>query len=310
VLVRPLAENDLDAADHIMRVAFGTLRGLPDPAEAFGDAEFARTRFRAAPDCAWVAEVDGAVAGSVFVTRWGSFGFFGPLTTHPDYWDRGVGSRLLEQVVETFSSWELRQSGLFTFPNSTKHLGLYQKFGFWPRFLTAVMAKPAVATADDHTLFSSVSAEQRPDVIGAIGELTNAVFSGLDVRREIEGVAAQGIGDTVLLYREEQLVGVAVCHCGAGSEAGSGACYVKFAAVRPGAAAAEWFEELLDVCESFAAEAGLVRLVAGVNTGRLDAYRRMLDRGFRSELVGVSMHSRPDGPDFDSPGHYVIDDLR
>jgi hypothetical protein len=147
-------------------------------------------------------------------------------------------------------------------------------------------------------------------VIAAIAELTNAVFSGLDVRREIEAVTAQGLGDTVLLYREAQLVGVAVCHCGAGSEAGGGACYVKFAAARPGASAAEWFEQLLDACESLAVEAGVGRLVAGVNTGRLDAYRRMLARGFRSEFTGVSMHSRPDGPDFDSPGDYVIDDLR
>ncbi len=147
-------------------------------------------------------------------------------------------------------------------------------------------------------------------VVEAIAELTSAVFTGLDVRCEIEGVAAQGIGDTVLVYRDGQLVGIAVCHCGAGSEAGSGACYVKFAAARPGAAAAEWFEQLLDACESFAVAAGLDRLVAGVNTGRLDAYRRMLGRGFRSNLVGVALHSQPDGPDFDSPGHYVLDDLR
>ena len=29
--------------------------------------------------------------------------------------------------------------------HSPKHLGLYQKFGFWPRFLTAIMAKQLVA---------------------------------------------------------------------------------------------------------------------------------------------------------------------
>jgi GNAT superfamily N-acetyltransferase len=310
VIVRPLVEGDLDAADHIMRIAFGTLRGLPEPAEAFGDIEFVRTRFRAAPDCAWVAEVDGAIAGSVFLTRWGSFAFFGPLTTHPDHWDRGVGSRLMEQVVETFDSWELRQSALFTFPNSTKHLGLYQKFGFWPRFLTAIMAKPAAVGSGDCALLSHVPAGERPGALAAIAELTDAVFSGLDVRREIEAVAAQELGDTVLLYREGHLVGVAVCHCGAGSEAGGGACYVKFAATRPGASAAEWFEQLLDACESLAAETGLGRVVAGVNTGRLDAYRRMLARGFRSDFTGVALHSRPEGPNFDSPGDYVIDDLR
>jgi hypothetical protein len=55
----------------------------------------------------------------------------------------------------------------------------------------------------------------------------------------------------------------------------------------------------------------LERIVAGVNTGRLDAYRRMLARGFRADvLVGLAMRARPDGPDYDGPDNYVIDDLR
>jgi hypothetical protein len=83
---------------------------------------------------------------------------------------------------------------------------------------------------------------------------------------------------------------------------------VKFGAVRPGDSGA--FERLLDACETFAATAGLERIVAGVNTGRLDAYRRMLQRGFRTHRLGLSMLLRPDGPDYDGPGHYVIDDLR
>ena len=91
----------------------------------------------------------------------------------------------------------------------------------------------------------------------------------------------QGIGDTLVVPGDDELDGVAVCHCGAGSEAGSDTCYVKFAAVRPGAGAADRFERLLDACEAFAADSALERLVAGVNTGRLDAYRRLLSRGFR-----------------------------
>jgi hypothetical protein len=70
------------------------------------------------------------------------------------------------------------------------------------------------------------------------------------------------------------------------------------------------FERLLDACEAYAAESGLGRLVAGVNTGRLDAYRCLLARGFCTEKIGVSMRLRPEGPHFDTPAHYVIDDLR
>ena len=31
VIVRPMLADDLDAADRVMRVAFGTFRGLPEP---------------------------------------------------------------------------------------------------------------------------------------------------------------------------------------------------------------------------------------------------------------------------------------
>ena len=301
--------DDLDAADRVLRLAFGTIRGLPDPSVAFGDADLARTRFRAAPECAWAAEVDGEVVGSVFAARWGSFGFFGPLSVHPRLWDRGIGGLLLRPVLEAFTSWEVRQAGLFTFADSAKHLSLYQKHGFWPGSLTVVTAKETGPTASRS--YALVSNEwENGRVLDEIRGLTDRILRGLDLGREVVAVNKQGIGDTVLVRRDGVLEAMAVCHCGAGSEAGSGTCYVKFAAARPGEGAAARFERLLDACEAYAAESGSRRLVAGVNTGRLDAYRRLLARGFRTEQIGVSMRLRPERPHFDTPAHYVIDDLR
>jgi N-acetylglutamate synthase-like GNAT family acetyltransferase len=303
--------DDVDSADRVLRVAFGTIRGLPDPSAAFGDADYVRTRFRAAPDCAWAAEVDGEVVGSVFAARWGSFGFFGPLSVHPGLWDRGIGGRLLQPVLEAFTSWDVCQAGLFTFADSPRHLGLYQKHGFWPACLTVVTAKATAATGSrSHALASNELVNGHGVVLDEIRELTDQVFRGLDLGREILAVSEQGIGDTILIRRDGTLEGMAVCHCGAGSEAGSNTCYVKFAAARPGEGAARRFERLLAACEAYAADSGLGRLVAGVNTGRLDAYRCLLTRGFRAERIGVSMLLRPEEPHFDTPAHYVIDDLR
>src|SRR5215207_3466851 len=84
MLVRPLRDEDLPTADHIMRLAFGTFLGLPDPLAFMGDADYVRTRWRADPAAAFAAELDGALVGSNFAANWGSFGFFGPLTVHPD----------------------------------------------------------------------------------------------------------------------------------------------------------------------------------------------------------------------------------
>ena len=302
---------DLDDVDRVMRLAFGTIRGLPDPGAAFGDRDLVRTRFQAAPECAWVAEVDGDVGGSVFAARWGTFGFFGPLTVHPSIWDQGIGSRLLGPVLGAFESWDVRQAGLFTVAASSKHLGLYQKHGFWPGHLTVVTAK----TTDPQTRspYSAASRElegRHALILDEIRRLTDQVFPGLDLGGEIVSANTQRIGDTVLVRREGTLEGMAVCHCGAGSEAGSDTCYVKFAAVPPGEGAAGRFARLIDACEAFAAESGMGRLEVGVNTGRLDAYRHVRDRGFGIEQIGVSMLLRPEHPHFDTAMHHVLADCR
>ena len=192
--------DDLDSADRVMRLAFGTIRGLPDPEGAFGDSDSVRTRFSAAPDCAWVAELEGNVVGSVFAARWGSFGFFGPLSVHPDLWDRGIGGRLLQPVVASFTRWAVRQAGLFTFAGSLKHLGLYQKHGFWPGALTIVTAKaPGLRSQGDYALFSDERHSSEERVLEELRALTDRIFPGLDLEREIRAVSSQELGDTILV---------------------------------------------------------------------------------------------------------------
>ena len=309
VSIRRLQGGDLDSADRVMRVAFGTFLGAPDPLMVFGDADYVRSRFAAEPSWAFAAELDGEVVGSNFATRWGSYGFFGPVTVRADLWDRGIAGRLMQPIMELFDQWQVRQAGLFTFPQSPKHIGLYQKFGFWPQYLTPLMERPVAPTGGrEYATYSEVSDGERSAVLNACQDVTDAIFEGLDVGHEIRATGAQALGDTVLLRDDSELIGFAVCHCGAG-EAGSGACFVKFAAVRPGPAAGDRFERLLDACEALAGERGLQRMVAGVNIARHDAYRRLLARGYRVWLEGIIMQ-RPNEPGYCRPDVYVIDDLR
>jgi GNAT superfamily N-acetyltransferase len=262
VTIRPLLEADLTAADQVMRLAFGTFLNLPDPLQFMGDADFVHTRWRADPSAAFCAEADGVVVGSVFVGNWGSVAFFGPLTVHPDYWDYGVARLLLGQVMECFERWGTRHMGLYTFSTSLKHVGLYRKYGFWPRFLTILMEKelkvggtvvgttgvPGAPEAS-WTKFSDVPAEKREEMLNRCRALTGKVFEGLDVGVEIRSVAGQRLGETVLLWTGDELTGLAVCHCGAGTEAGSGVCYIKFAAVHPILTGDLEFRRLLTACE-------------------------------------------------------------
>ncbi|MGX1159409.1 ribosomal protein S18 acetylase RimI-like enzyme [Arthrobacter sp. SLBN-100] len=308
VLVRPLGEADLDRADEILREAFGTFLGVPD---LFGTADYVRTRFAADPHAAFAAMVDGELVGSNFATSWGSVGFFGPLTVRPDLWDQGVGKSLMEPIMGCFESWGNNHLGLFTFSHSPKHLELYRRYGFWPRFLTAVMRKQVAPSGSMpiHVTYADMSAAEQAEYISACRTLTDSVYVGLDLEREITAVHAQGLGDTVLLQGESGLDGLAVCHCGPGSEAGSDVCFVKFGAVRPGRQAGDRFERLLDACEQLASERGMRQLEAGMNLGRPDAYQRMVARGFRTGLQGVTMH-RPNEPGYSHSDAYVIDDWR
>jgi len=295
-----------------MRVAFGTFVGLAEPESYLGDGAYVRPRWRMDPAAAFAAEMDGAVVGSNFATNWGSLGFFGPLSVRPDLWGRGIASRLMEPVLDRFAAWGARHAGLFTFAHSPTHVGLYQKFGFWPRFLTAILSRPVAASParlPRWSRYSAVPPGERADVLAGCGALTGAVFDGLDLRREIEAVEAHRLGDSVLVWDEGTLVGLAVCHHGAGTEGGSGACYVKFAAARPGPRAGGQFTALIEACAAHAAAHRLPRLVAGVNLGRHEAYRRMLDQGFRTDRQGVAMH-RGNDAGYNRPDVFVVDDWR
>jgi hypothetical protein len=157
--------------------------------------------------------------------------------------------------------------------------------------------------------YGGLSAAERDECLDACRALTDTVYEGLDLEREIVAAHGQGIGDTVLLAGDSGLDGMAVCHCGPGSEAGSDTCLVKFGAVRPGRQAGDRFERLLDACEQLAAERGMNHLDAGMNLGRPDAYQRLVARGFRTGLQGVTMH-RPNTSGYSHADSYVIDDWR
>jgi GNAT superfamily N-acetyltransferase len=310
VRVRPLVAGDLDEADRIFRVAFGTFLGVPEPERFFGDVDMVRTRWRADPGAALAADLGGRLAGSNFAANWGSVGFFGPLTVAPEYWDRAIAQRLLDATMDLFEAWGTRHAGLFTFAQSAKHVGLYQKYGFWPRFLTAVVTSPVQPESGQGLVrLSALDEVGRAGAVAAVRELTDAIYPGLDVSREIESVLAQGLGDIVLIDDASGVQGVAICHAGAGTEAGSAACYVKFGAVRPGPGAERLFGLLIDACHSLAAEVGASVLVAGANAGRERAWRALAGRGFRREFQGVAVH-RPNEPGYSTSDSFVIDDWR
>ncbi|WP_202862274.1 MULTISPECIES: hypothetical protein [Sinorhizobium] len=145
---------------------------------------------------------------------------------------------------------------------------MYQKYGYWARFLTAIMSAPVRHNQTEPVLwsrYSDLTEEQRLECLKSCRDLTGALYDGLDLGAEIQAVEAQELGETVLVgdMAGTGLDGFAVCHHGPRSEAGDGVYFIKFGAVRPGSAAGETFDSLLHACEALSVAEGMPKLLAG-----------------------------------------------
>jgi len=154
------------------------------------------------------------------------------------------------------------------------------------------------------------SARDLRDILMACKQVTDGIFDGLDLELEIRSVHTQRLGDTLLVWGDSGLAAFAICHHGPGTEAGSGACYVKFAAVRPSRRAGEAFERLLDAAEDYARERRAPKITAGVNLARREAFQALGARGFRTEMQGVAMETGDASSGYNRAGIYVLDDWR
>lgn len=280
--ITPLKAQDLDEADRIFRLAFGTFLGLPDPLKFAYGMEHVRSRYGAAPEN-WIgAYQDGKLVGSNCVTLWGKFGFFGPLTVHPEKWDSGIARHLLNQSERLFDQAGVEARALFTFPHSPKHLALYQKYDYWAGGLTPVMSRPVSLERSEESDYLCFSQQPREKALASCRAICQELMPGLDLTPEILSVAEQGLGET--LYKPGG--GLAICHTGAGTEAGQDACYIKFGFCFPGG-----IEPYLKAVESLACSKNLTNLVIGCNMECHDAYRFLVQNGFRSMMVGVAMNS-------------------
>jgi predicted N-acetyltransferase YhbS len=314
IIIRPAREEDLEAAHRIIRIAFGTAAGAPDPETFFGDTDTVKNRWHAGETTVLVAEMGNEIVGANVVTRWGSFAFFGPFGIRPDLWDRGIAGTMMKSVMACLDQWGVRLAGLYTMSGSPKHIDLYQRFGFRPKQLTAVMEKslatPSAGTAPpDFITYADLSESERTYCMEACRNLTDEIYSGLDPTTEISAIHDLRLGDTLILGNGRKIQGFAACHLGPGTEAGNSTCYIKFAAVRHNAHASCSFEKLLSACEIHARRKGIYNLVAGINTARREAYETMLQKGFRIHMLGVAM-LRPDGVGFNRGRVFVVDDWR
>ncbi|MDA4112328.1 MAG: GNAT family N-acetyltransferase [Thaumarchaeota archaeon] len=314
VIIRELKENELGEAEMIVHLAFGTFLHIPDAIQNPAEKRLLTHRWRRNPEDIIAAELDGKLVGTNVVTRWGSFAFFGPLTVRPEFWDSGIASRMMESTMGIFEKWGVTHTGLFTFADSPKHLGLYHKFGYHARFLTSIMTKEIdrsdrPITNQKFITFSECGTKGKEKYLEECRELTAGLYPGLDLSSEISLVDDYKLGDTLMLLEDSKLSSFATCQNGPNTEAGKDKCFVKFGAARRDSRSGERFENLILACQSFSRMRGASSLEAGVNLSHSSAFDLMLKHGFRTTFLGVAMQ-KPNAPAFNLEENYIMDDWR
>ncbi|NQZ56246.1 MAG: GNAT family N-acetyltransferase [Lentisphaeraceae bacterium] len=307
IITRKMREDDLSSVKKIISLAFGTFLGADNPQEFWADLDYSK-RWYSSPDTAFVAEVNKQVIGSVFITQWGQHSFLGPLTVHPSMWNKGVGQKLMSTGMSCLGKLSLSHNGLFTFAHSALHINLYQKFSYWPGDLTAIMSKEISQKKSVYEKYSSLSEPAKEQFLISSCLLSVMIYPGLCLWNEIEATEHNKLGDTIIIYEFGEVSAFAICHCGEGTEAGRGKCYIKFAhAINDDAATS--IQKLLDACETYALSEGLKTLETGVNLARRESYNVLKENGFKTVIQGVAMHQQNNRA-YNKQGVFVFDDWR
>src|SRR5262249_43489530 len=162
-------------------------------------------------------------------------------------------------------------------PPRPKHPPLHQKSGHRrraPRVLrsrTPARSAPRPATKLARgpltvRRFSQLEETKKKATLARAHRITNAVYRGLDLAKEVEIVDGLALGDTLLLERGRDLIGFAVVHTPGVRGAPAGTLYVKYMAIDPAPAQrrVEHLEQFVAAVEDFGHELGVQRVALPV----------------------------------------------
>ncbi|HET7876116.1 MAG TPA: GNAT family N-acetyltransferase [Methylomirabilota bacterium] len=324
IKIRRVRKGDLSKVRDVIEQAFGDFferQVGTRPRQVFGGAQYVHHRWLMEPWGCFVAEEgDGKIVGAAVAVMWGTLGLVGPVAVLTNYQNQDIGQQLLGACQEFFDENKATLQGCCTYPYSPKHLMLYQKFGFKPKGLVVITAKTLDRREIVHAAraakpglgvrrYSSLEEAKKKHVMQKARRMTNAIWRGLDLGKEIEIVDGLALGDTLLLEKGREVIGFAICHLPPNSEAPHGSAYVKYSAVDRRHKKPENLHALLAGVEELAAGAQLTRVVAPAYTYYWTAYQALLERGYHVDFTMVRM-KRGKQEEYEDPADLVLDDWR
>ena len=324
IKIRRVRKGDLSKVRDVIEQAFGDFferQVGTRPRQVFGGAQYIHHRWLMEPWGCFVAEEgDGKIVGAAVAVMWGTIGLVGPVAVLTSYQNQDIAQQLLTACQEFFDENKATLQGVCTYPYSPKHLILYQKFGYKPKGLVVITGKQLDRREIVHATkaakpgpavrrYSTLEEAKKKQAMQKIRRMTNAVWRGMDLGKEVEIVDGLTLGDTLLLEKGREVIGFAICHLPPNSEAPQGSAYVKFLAIDPRHRKPEHLHALLGAVEEMAGAALLQRVVVPAYTYYWTAYQALLERGYHVDFTMVRM-KRGKQEDYEDPSDLVLDDWR
>jgi predicted N-acetyltransferase YhbS len=325
VTIRRVRKGDLSRVRDVIEQSFGDYfeRQLGTRLrQVFGGAQYVHHRWLMEPWGCFVAEdSEGKIVGAAVSVIWGTLGLVGPVAVLTNHQNQDIGQHLLRATQEFFDENKATLQGVVTYPASPKHLALYHKFGYKPKGLVALMSRaperrttaPTPSKGGNSALatrrFSALEEVKKKAAIQRLRRITNTIYRGLDLAKEVEIVDGLALGDTLLLERNRGIIGFAIYHVPGVSEAPTGGLYVKYLAIDRPHRKPECLEHMLEALEELAVQSGLQRVIAPVYCEYFAAYQALVDRGYHIDFTMVRM-KRGKLDTYENPGDLILDDWR
>ena len=231
---------------------------------------------------------DGDVAAFNVAHRSGAEGWMGPLAVRTDRQGIGVGKTVVRSAVDWLLDQGVTTLGLETMPRTVENIGFYARLGFTPGHLTVTVTNE-IGTRGHRPaqLLSQLAAADQPALVAAAGALVSDLAPGYDYSREILLTAELGLGDTTVVQGPAGVDAMALWHAAPLAE---GRPRDEVRVLKLAARDARAFEAVVSAVESSAAQMGIRRVSLRCQTRYEDAFRRLIERGYRVRWTDLRLH--------------------
>jgi len=215
---RRMEESDLEAVNRVLSESQAEphIAG-PQAFPPLRSMDLLRMARAACPEAALVVEEKGRVGGFLFARIWGRTGWIGPMGVEAALQGQGLGTCLMEEAVEALKRAGATVIGAEVPPAAPRGIGFLSGMGFRPLTPTLEMERHVeeeglTGEGLEPVYYSSLLEDDRSVFLEDVRLLSSSLDSDLDYSREVELVEEHGMGDSFLLRREAENIGLAICH--------------------------------------------------------------------------------------------------